>query len=131
MSHRGRFLYIAATLIAGVLVLIYRGPGWPFIRGHVGDWLVVQVMYLIGRFWIGDRWRYHWAGGVFLLGVLVEVIKLFTAELIPHTFFAEITIGSTFDPLDLIAFMLGLITVLVIEQVLSKRLFDRVDDFAE
>ncbi len=117
MSRSSRLLYIVATLVGAVFVLLYRGPFWPFIRGHMGDWLVVQFIYLIGRFWITDRWRFYWAGAVLLLGVLVEIVKFFAAGSIPSTFFAEITIGSVFDPLDMIAFALGVVTVLAVEQV--------------
>ncbi len=116
MSRHGRLLYLGATLVGMILVLIYRGPGWPFIRGHIGDWLVVQFIYLVARFWVRDRWRYHLAVGVFLLGVVVEMVKFFASGSIPPTFFAEITIGSIFDPLDLIAFAAGVVTVLVIER---------------
>lgn len=91
----------------------------------MGDWLVVQFIYLIARFWVGDRWRYHLACGVLLVGVLVEIIKFFSAGLIPQTFIAEITIGSVFDPLDIIAFVIGLATVLVVEQAPSKPKFNR------
>ncbi len=120
MSRSRRILYIAATLIGAVFVLIYRGPYWPFIRGHMGDWLVVQFIYLVARFWVGFRWRYYLAGAVLLLSVLVEVVKFFATGSIPHTFFAEITIGSVFDPLDMIAFVLGIVTVLVVDQVQAK-----------
>ncbi len=122
MSRSRRFLYIIATLIGAVFVLVYRGPFWPFVRGYVGDWLIVQTIYLIARFWVSDRWRYPLAGGVFLLGVLVEVIKYLSAGSIPRTFVAEMTIGSTFDPQNLIAYALGIVTVLIVEHFLSKRL---------
>lgn len=121
MTQRQRGLYIAATLIGAVFVLTYRGVGWRFVRAHVGDWLVVQFMYLIGRCWIADRWRWLWAGVILLIGGLVEVIKFFAAGSIPHTFLAEMIIGSTFDPLDMIAFALGLLTVLWVERLLVRR----------
>src|SRR5579862_2347897 len=121
MSRNRRLLYIGATLIGAVFVLTYKGPYWPFIRGHMGDWLVVQCIYMIGRFWVKDRWRYHLAVGILLLGVLVEIIKFFASGSIPQTFLAEMTIGSIFDPLDIIAFALGLITVLILEKLLSAR----------
>jgi hypothetical protein len=121
MSHSGRFRYIGVTLVGAVFVLLYRGPNWPFVRGYMGDWLVVQFIYLIARFWVSYRWRFHLAGSVLLLGLLVEVIQFVGAGFIPRTFVAEVTIGSTFDPLDMIAFMLGLATVLGVEQMLAKR----------
>jgi len=121
MSRSRQHLYIAATLIGAVFVLVYRGPYWPFIRGHMGDWLVVQFMYLIARFRVSMRWRFHLAFGILLTSVVVEMVKYLAAGSIPHTFFAEITLGSVFDPLDMIAFVLGLLTVLVVEQMLSRR----------
>jgi len=120
MSRSRRFLYIVATLIGAVFVLFYKGPYWQFIRGHMGDWLVVQFMYLVAGFFISFRWRYYLAGSILLVGILVEIIKFFASGSIPHTFFAEMTLGSTFDPLDIIAFVLGLATVMVVEQVLTK-----------
>lgn len=120
MTRSRRFAYIAATLIAAVIVLIYKGPEWPFVRNHVGDWLVVQFMYTIAMLWINSRWRLHMAAGIALICVLVEVFKFFAAGMIPHTFFAEMTIGSTFDPSDMIAFGLGLATVLIVEQAQIK-----------
>ena len=121
MTRIERLAYIIATLIGAVFVLVYRGPGWPFIRGHMGDWLVVQCMYLTARFWVGDRWRYPLAGAIFLSGILVEAFKYFANGSIPQNFLAEITVGSVFDPLDLIAFALGLVTVTIVERWLTNR----------
>ncbi len=120
MSRSARLIYIAATLVGAVFVLTYKGAGWEFIRGHVGDFLVVQFIYMIARLWISDRWRVHLVVAILILCIGVEVVKFFTSGAIPRTFFAEMTIGSTFDPLDMIAFSLGLITVLLIERLFSR-----------
>ena len=119
MSRSARLLYIAATLIGAVFVLTYKGTGWQFIRGHVGDFLVVQFIYMIARLWLSDRWRVHVVVAILILCLGVEVVKFFTAGTIPRTFFAEMTLGSTFDPLDMIAFVLGMVTVLALEQLVS------------
>src|SRR5258708_35058193 len=116
MSRSKRIVYIAVTLFGAAFVLVYRGPFWPFVRGYMGDWLVVQFIYLIARFWIGYRWRYALAVSVFLLGAAVEVIQLLAAASLPHTFVAEVTIGSTFDPQDIVMYALGLLTVLSTER---------------
>jgi len=120
MTRSTRLIYIAATLIGAVFVLTYKGAGWQFIRGHVGDFLVVQFIYMIARLWISDRWRAHLVVAILILCIGVEIVKFFTSGSIPRTFFAEMTLGSTFDPLDMIAFILGLVTVLLIERLLSK-----------
>jgi len=120
MTRSARFLYISATLIGAVFVLTYKGAGWQFVRGHVGDFLVVQFIYMIARLWINDRWRVHLVAAILILCIGVEIVKFFTSGSIPRTFFAEMTLGSTFDPLDMIAFVLGLITVVVIERLFSR-----------
>jgi hypothetical protein len=119
VSLRRRILYLGATLVGAVFVLIYRGLLWPFVRSYGGDWLIVQFIYLIARFWVGYRWRYRLAVSIFLLGILVEFIQFFGAGLIPRTFVMEVTIGSTFDPLDIVAYILGLATVLAVEHISS------------
>jgi hypothetical protein len=128
MTRSRRSLYIGVTLIGAVFVLVYRGPFWPFIRGYMGDWLIVQTIYLIARFWVGDRWRYYLAGGVLLLGVFVEIIKFLSAGSIPHTFVAEMTIGSTFDPSNIIAYVLGVATVLIVERIQTPRVRDQDEE---
>ena len=120
MSRSARLLYIAVTLAGAIFVLTYKGAGWQFIRGHVGDYLVVQFIYMIARLWFSDRWRIHLVIAILILCIVVEVVKFFTRGSIPQTFFAEMTLGSTFDPLDMIAFILGLVMVLLIERFLSR-----------
>lgn len=118
MPRSRHVLYIAAILLIAVFVLLYRGPGWPFVRGFVSDWLIVQLIYLVARFWVAYRRRYQLAAAIFLLGVSVEVIQALVT--LPQNLVAELTIGSTFDLLDILAYALGLITVLLIERALSK-----------
>ncbi|MEP7285926.1 MAG: DUF2809 domain-containing protein [Chloroflexota bacterium] len=115
-SHSRQFLYLLIILIGAVFVLVYRGPYWPFVRGYMGDWLIVQFIYVIARFWISFRRRYRLAIAIFVFSLFVELIQFFAAGSIPHTFAAEVTIGSTFDPGDIAAYALGLATVLLSER---------------
>jgi hypothetical protein len=116
ISRSRQFLYLAAVLLGAVFVLVYRGPFWPFVRGYMGDWLVVQFIYVIARFVIGFRWRYRLAIAIFLFSIGVEIVQLISTASIPRTFAAEVTIGSTFDALDIAAYALGLVTVLFTER---------------
>ena len=117
MSRSRRILYIVITLLGAVFVLVYRGSFWPVVRSYMGDWLVVQFIYLIARFWIGYRWRYRLAVAVLVLSLLVEVIQYFAAGSIPQNVAADLTVGRTFDPLDLVAYALGIMTVLLVEHI--------------
>jgi len=115
LSHRKKLVYLGLTLLGAVFVLVYRGPLWPFVRGYMGDWLVVQFIYVIARFWVNYRWHYRLAIIVFLFSILVEVVQYFAASVIPSTFVADVTVGRTFDPVDIAAYALGVITVLLID----------------
>jgi hypothetical protein len=122
MTHLARFphsrqlLYLLSILIGAVFVLTYRGAYWQYVRAYMGDWLIVQFIYLIARFWISVRWRYILAIAILLFAIGIEIVQLLAAGSIPRTFAMEITIGSTFDPVDVLAYILGVITVLVTEQ---------------
>ncbi len=120
MSRTQQFVYIAITLIGAVFVLVYRGPFWTFVRSYMGDWLVVQFIYLIARFWVRYRWRYHLAIVVLLFSIVIEIIQYFAAGLIPSTVATDLTVGRTFDPLDIAVYMLGIITVVVVENYLNS-----------
>ncbi|SRR5258708_16281740 len=115
-SRTRQLLYLVVILLGAVFVLVYRGPFWPFVRGYMGDWLVVQFIYVIARFAVKYRWRYRLALAIFLFSIGVEIVQLIAATSIPRTFAAEITIGSTFDILDIAAYALGLLTVLFAER---------------
>jgi hypothetical protein len=121
MSRFRCFLYLVATLIGGVFVLVYRGPYWPIVRSYMGDWLIVQAIYLVGRLWIGFPRRYLLAGAVLLLGIATEIVQFVSRGGIPQTFLMEVTIGSTFDPLDIAAYALGLVTVLLVDWWQARR----------
>lgn len=115
-SHRNHILYLVLIVIGAIFVLTYRGVYWQYVRSYVGDWLVVQFIYLIARFWITHRWRYVLAIAILLFAITVEVVQLLAADVIPRTFAMEVTIGSTFDPVDMLAYLAGLVTVLIIER---------------
>ncbi len=114
-----QFIYLGAILIGAIFVLVYRGPFWPYVRGYMGDWLVVQFIYRIARFWVPYRWRYALAIFIFLFALGVEVVQLLSGGSIPRTFATEITIGSTFDPVDLGVYALGLVTALFTERYVN------------
>jgi len=88
-----------------------------FVRGFLGDVLVIPLLYVLGRLCT------HYSGKKVLTGVLVfaffiELVQLFPiAELIPiNNNIFQIIIGNTFDGWDLVAYWLGIIPVLLIEK---------------
>jgi len=96
---------VCLVLAAGVLS--YRGPGAWWIRGFTGDVLVVifgvSLMALVPL----GRWP-HRAAAMGLIAVGTECLQLLQLVGPDAHWFWHLTLGSTFDPLDLLAYAIGL-----------------------
>jgi hypothetical protein len=103
-----RFLLLLAIAFAiGIGVLLYRGPGQPIVRGHVGDVAAAMAVYAViglaaARFRptrIAIR-----AGLAFAIAALVEIGQSLWTE---HSTAGHLVFGNTFDPWDLLAYAIG------------------------
>ena len=96
-----------AFLLAGLSVLVYRGPGWHFTRGTLGDLFVVGFLYhLLGLFWRGPAAARAGVIAVLAVGIeLAQWARIVTTR--PSEPLAIVT-GSTFDVWDLLAYAVGL-----------------------
>lgn len=106
--RRAHALIAALWLCVGAFVLLYAGPGRELVRGSLGDVMVVPfLVHALGLLWPA----HHRARivGVGLLALGVELLQL--AELAgPHSpWWVHLTLGSTFDPWDLLGYGLGLV----------------------
>jgi len=118
---------ILITLIAltvGLLHFVtgenYRGPFPAFVNGYLIDILLPMVMYLlIGLFeakWISSP--LFRAVAVFLFGCGVETSQYFGYPLF----------GSTFDPLDILAYASGIAIGVFLDLILFPRLVPHWND---
>lgn len=100
----------------------YRGPFPVFVNGYLIDILLPMVLYLlIGLFearWI--RSPIFRAVAVFLFGCAVE-----TSQYLGYPFF-----GSTFDPLDILAYAGGVLLGVFLDPVLFPHIFPRWNEYA-
>ncbi|HET9623053.1 MAG TPA: DUF2809 domain-containing protein [Kofleriaceae bacterium] len=96
------WLAIAALAIAAFVVL-YQGPGRPFLRGHVGDAAACMLVYALLGLAVRARWQTRAALTVGLAFAL-ELGQLVWGG---RWRYAEWTIGNTFDAGDLIAYLAG------------------------
>lgn len=99
-----RFLWLGLAAIAlGVAVLVYRGPGRSVIRGHVGD--VAATMLVYAAFGLAWSARRH----VRAVATLAIATGIELGQLVWHTrsLAGELTIGSTFDAWDFVAYIAG------------------------
>lgn len=97
----------AVCLLGGLGVLVYAGPGREFVRGLLGDVLVVPFLY----FGLGVLWphaRRARAVGVAVLAVTVETLQLFELAGPDAAWWLRLALGTTFDPADLVAYAVGL-----------------------
>src|SRR5688572_27580712 len=99
-----RFVWLAAAAIAiGVAVLLYRGPGRGVIRGHVGDVAATMLVYAV----LGMIWRARpavRAGATLAIAALIECGQTVWRG---GGIVGELTIGSTFDGWDFVAYGIG------------------------
>lgn len=96
-------LTAAATLAAGlVLFVAIRGP----VRGWGGDVLIV-VLLVAAAAAVGLGTPARRVGGAFALGVLAEVVQSFGLVPADAHWFWHLTIGSTADPWDGVAYAVG------------------------
>ncbi len=99
------FVLLGALAVAiGGAVLVYRGPGHAFVRGHLGDvaatMLVFAVVSLV---------RPMASTGVRALVTLAIATAIEVAQVWFHarSTAANLVLGSTFDPIDLCAYVVG------------------------
>jgi Protein of unknown function (DUF2809) len=114
----------AATLAALCLllclgVLAYRGPGRAFVRGALGDVLIVAFLY----FTLGALTRWRPRTRLLAVGGLAVAIEL--SQLVPRgvsSAAVELTVGATFDPWDLVCYGAGLGLAWLLETQVIRRL---------
>jgi hypothetical protein len=111
------FIALTVGLLHFVTGENYRGPFRAFVNGYLIDILLPMTLYLlIGLFEI--RWirsPIFRAVAVFLFGCVVEI-----SQYLGRPFF-----GSTFDPLDILAYAGGVLLGVFLDQILFTRIIPR------
>lgn len=103
-----------------VCIAIYLKTG--FIRHTVGDFLVVILMYSFFKIFIEDN-HFKIAISVLAFAFVIEFLqltnylKLFNLQ---DNYFAKLILGSSFHASDLVAYTLGIITVIALEYKIYK-----------
>lgn len=106
-------IIVGLMLVIGALHFVtgdeYRGPFPVFVNGYLIDILLpFGLVFLLSLF--ESKVLRHWAvrgGLVFAFGVFVEMMQLAGKPFL----------GSTFDPLDIVMYALGVGLALVMDQV--------------
>lgn len=110
------FLLALALFIVEVLIALYVHDS--FIRPYVGDYLVVIFIYCVVRS-IYQAPVKRVALGVLIFSYLIEIGQYFNLVGmlgLQHNKAARIIIGTSFAWSDLIAYTLGILTVVLVEK---------------
>ena len=106
--RRGYLLLVCATFAAGGMTLIYRGPGWRWLRGWGGDALAASALVFALSAALAGRVRL--VSRVAIAGFVATFIEL--GQLLPLSFresgVFRLVLGARFDPMDFAWYAVGL-----------------------
>lgn len=109
------FLFTLFLLVIEVLIAVYVHDN--FVRPYLGDYLVVMLMYCALRTFINAS-PIKIAVAVLLFAYLIELLQyvhLVDRLGLADNQFAKTVIGYGFEWFDLLAYTLGVITILLLE----------------
>jgi hypothetical protein len=117
-----RYFNIALVIfVIEVLIALYVKD--KFIRPYVGDVLVVIMIYCFIRAYV-DASAIKVSAFVLTFAVTLEILQYFQLiDLIGlrHNKLARIVIGTKFEWLDLVAYVVGIGIVIVVERIKDRR----------
>ncbi len=109
-------------VMLAIEILIAKFLTSSFIRYTFGDYLVVILIYCFFKSFINAR-SFHVAVSVLLFAYSIEFLQLINvldAVHLNNNHLAKLILGSTFHVSDLVAYSLGIITILIIEYKIYK-----------
>ena len=109
------FILFLVLLITEIILATNLNSG--FIRYTFGDYIVVLLIYCFLKSFIDLKPKYV-AFAVLLIAFFIEFLQLFNILKklnLQNNHLANLVLGSTFQIGDLIAYTLGIITILIIE----------------
>ncbi|MBU2939677.1 DUF2809 domain-containing protein [Lacinutrix sp. C3R15] len=111
--------YLIASIIFFIieaLIAIFLKEG--FIRHTFGDYLVVMLLYCIFKSFLKTK-PFYLATVVLIIAFSIEFLQLtsfLTILKLQNNTIAKLILGSTFSASDLIAYTLGVISILIYEK---------------
>lgn len=111
MKHKLIYLGFAAFFIAACVLILILFQDNAFIRGSVGDFVFVMLMYFLGRviFKLKPENLALIVLGIAFAAEFSQYIRLLDILGLQGNRFLRIFLGATFDPMDLAAYVLGVL----------------------
>ncbi|MCE9599676.1 MAG: DUF2809 domain-containing protein [Spirochaetia bacterium] len=107
--RRRPYIVIAGICLGLCVAIVLVFSPYPFIRGFLGDCLIVVLLYCLIKA-VRAFTPKRLAIGVLLFAFAIEglqYLKLVHLLGLSGNKLAQLTLGSVFDPLDLLAYTLG------------------------
>ena len=122
--HFHPYYFIATVLLFLIEVLIAIYVDDNFIRPYGGDYLVVILLFCFVKTFlkIPTLWT---AAGVLLFAYLIETLQYFdlVGKLgLKHSRIANIVIGNSFAWMDMLAYTLGILTIMIVHYFVKSRI---------
>lgn len=114
--NRKFFFYTSVLFLVELLIALFVRDS--FVRPYVGDYLVVMLLYCAVRTLL-DAPVLKIAVGVLAFSYLIELLQYFGLVKrlgLEHNTIAKTVIGYGFEWKDMLAYTLGVLTVLIIER---------------
>ena len=121
--HFNKKYLLLTTLIFAIEVFIGLFIRDTLIRPFVGDVLVVVLIYCFLRIFLNNTY-WKLAFGVFLFACVIEILQYFDYVALLHLEnyrIISIILGRTFEWLDFIAYLTGLLFILAVEKIFQSR----------
>ncbi len=118
--NKNYFILTVLFLIAEVLIAVYLKTG--FIRHTFGDYLAVILLFYLTKSFV-DINSFKIAIGVLCFAFLIEFLQLTNYLVLfnlQNNHLVKVILGSTFEFSDLLAYILGIITVIIFEYKIYK-----------
>lgn len=123
MSRRLVYFSLSLMCIIFCILIVLLFSEMPFIRGLVGDVIIVVFIYYF-IMTLKDFSSIYVVIFTLVLAFITEVLQYFHFASIlglQHNKIAQLIIGSIFDPMDMIAYTIGGIVAFIIDTKIIKK----------
>lgn len=123
MSRRLVYFSLSLMCIIFCILIVLLFSETPFIRGLVGDVIIVVFIYYF-IMTLKDFSSIYVVIFTLILALITEVLQYFDFASIlglQHNKIAQLVIGSIFDPMDMIAYTIGGIVAYIIDTKIIKK----------
>lgn len=110
--RRAMLLLGGFALVVGAFVLLYRGPGQPFIRGYVSDVSATMLVYAL----LGLLWRTTAARRALTTAAIAAAVEIYQMVGTTPPGIGGVLVGAFPDPWDVVAYAIGVVAALAWER---------------